>query len=56
MPLEERLERLESKLDGFRSDVDRDMTIVIQALRTIGKALEVKLELRRLADSLERAK
>lgn len=52
--IEQRLERVERVLADLRFDFDRDMSIVIQALRVIGKALDVKLELHRIAEGLEK--
>lgn len=49
----ERLERIEHRLDDLRGDWQRDLGTVFVALRTIGKALDVKLELERLVDKLE---
>jgi len=49
----ERLERIERIIDDLRSDWHRDLGTIFVALRTIGKALDVKLELERLVDKLE---
>jgi hypothetical protein len=51
--LQERLERIEQRLENFQGDWDRDMSIVIEALRVIGKALDVKLALERLVEKLD---
>ena len=51
--LHARLERIEHRLDELRDDWRRDLDIVFAALRTIGKALDVKLELENLVGKLE---